>query len=233
LEIPLKRSLVFSHILLSVAPLLFFYLLNIAVVIAAPLQESKMVRIPAGILEHGKDKIPVDAFFIDRYEVTQEQYKKMTGDNPSFFKGGNRPVEKVTWAQADAYCRIVGKRLPTEWEWEHAARAGSASIYYWGDAMDGAYAWYKGNSNKQTHPVGEKKPNAFGLYDMSGNVWEWTASDHEHGGKVQRGGSWRNNAISQRSGHRILSNPIYRYHYVGFRCASSPLAQRANLLTTD
>jgi formylglycine-generating enzyme required for sulfatase activity len=222
LEIPLKRSLVFSYISLSIAPLLFFVLLNIAIAISAPAQESEMVRIPAGILEHDKDKIPVDVFFIDRYEVTQKQYKKITGENPSFFKGSNRPVEKVTWEQADVYCRMAGKRLPTEWEWGHAARGGSSSAYYWGDTMNGAYAWYKGNSNKQTHPVGEKKPNAFGLYDMSGNVWEWTASDHEHGGKVQRGGSWRNHAISQRSGRRILSNPTYRYHYVGFRCASSP-----------
>lgn len=182
-----------------------------------------MVRIPAGILKFYKDKKrnTVAAFYMDRYEVTQQQYEKRMGENLSFFKGARRPVENVNWHNANAYCRKVGKRLPTEWEWEHAARAGSASIYYWGNAMNDAYAWYKKNANKQTHPVGEKKPNAFGLYDMSGNVWEWTASDHEKGGKVQRGGSWRNNAISQRSGHRILSNPIYRYHYVGFRCASS------------
>jgi formylglycine-generating enzyme required for sulfatase activity len=182
-----------------------------------------MVRIPAGILvlDKGKKKISIDVFFIDRYEVTQEQYAKVIEENPSFFKGSNRPMENVNWHEANAYCLKVGKRLPTEWEWEYAARGGSAYAYYWGDAMDDAYAWYKGNSNKQTHPVGEKKPNAFGLYDMSGNVWEWMASDHELGGKVQRGGSWRNNAISERSSHRILSNPIYRYHYVGFRCVSS------------
>ena len=182
-----------------------------------------MVRIPAGTLALGKNnnKISINPFFIDQYEVTQEQYKKVMGENPSFFKGSNRPVEKVNWEQADTYCHKVGKRLPTEWEWEHAARAGTSSAYYWGDAMNDAYAWHKGNANKETHPVGTKKPNAFGLYDMSGNVWEWTASDHEKGGKVQRGGSWRNHGISQRSGHRILSNPIYRYHYVGFRCASS------------
>jgi formylglycine-generating enzyme required for sulfatase activity len=180
-----------------------------------------MVQIPAGTLVFAEEANQFDSFFMDRYEVTQKRYQQVIGENPSFFKGGNRPVEKVTWEQANAYCRKVSKRLPTEWEWEQAARAGSASVYYWGDTMNDDYAWHKGNSNKQTHPVGEKKPNAYGLYDMSGNVWEWTASDHENGGKVQRGGSWRNLAISQRSGHRILSNPIYRYHYVGFRCARS------------
>lgn len=220
----MKPHPVFSFVSPTLASLLFLYLSNIALAIAAPQQKSGMVRIPAGILtlEKNKKKIMIDDFFIDRYEVTQKQYTQVIGGNPSFFKGSTRPVEKVNWEQADTYCRKVGKRLPTEWEWEHAARAGSTSTYYWGDVMKDAYAWHKGNSNKQTHPVGTKKPNAFGLYDMSGNVWEWTASDHEHGGKVQRGGSWRNNAISQRSGHRILSNPIYRYHYVGFRCASSP-----------
>jgi len=222
----LQRSFVFPFISLSITLLLFVYPLDIAEAIPPPAEgsppaEGGMAPIPAGILERDKEKIPVDAFFIDRYEVTQEQYAKVIGENPSFFQGSNRPVENVNWHEANAYCHKVGKRLPTEWEWEHAARAGSTTRFYWGDAMDDAYAWYKGNSNKQTHPVGAKKPNAFGLYDMSGNVWEWMASDHEHGGKVQRGGSWRNNAISQRSGHRILSNPIYRYHYVGFRCASS------------
>jgi len=221
LETALKPLPVFSFVSPTLASLLFLYLSNIGLAIAAPQQKSEMVWIAAGILtiEKSKKRIAVDDFFIDRYEVTQKQYSKVIGENTSFFKGGNRPVEKVNWEQSNAYCRKVGKRLPTEWE--HAARAGSNSTYYWGDVMKDAYARHKGNSNKQTHPVGTKNPNAFGLYDMSGNVWEWTASDHEHGGKVQRSGSWRNNAISQHSGHRILSNPIYRYHYVGFRCARS------------
>lgn len=189
-----------------------------------PPQNAEMVAIPAGtvVWSRGKKEIAIAAFFIDRYEVTQQHYEKIMGENLAFFKGPKRPAENVNWHEADAYCRKVGKRLPTEWEWEHAARAGSTTRYYWGDTMDDAYAWYKKNTGKQTHPVGQKKPNAYGLYDTAGNVWEWTASDHENGGKVQRGGSWRNNAISQRPGHRILSNPLYRYHYVGFRCASSP-----------
>jgi len=223
-----KQSLAFSFISLTIAPLIFLVPLDIADAISPSAEESGVVQVPAGVLVIDKEKISIDPFYIDRFEVTQEQYKKITGENPSFFKGDNRPVEKVTWAQANVYCRKAGKRLPTEWEWKHAARAGTASTFYWGDAMDDAYAWHKGNASKQTHPVGEKKPNAFGLYDMSGNVWEWTASDHELGGKVQRGGSWRNNAVSQRSGHRILSSPIYRYHYVGFRCASSPEGERVD-----
>ena len=186
-------------------------------------RDSGMVRIPSGpgVRALTQRKVAVDAFSIDRFEVTQQEYQQVMGENPSFFKGARRPVEKVTWDQADAYCRKAGKRLPTEWEWELAARAGSDTTFYWGDALDraDAHAWHLKNSGKQSHPVGEKKPNAYGLYDMAGNVWEWTASDHENGGKVLRGGSWRNSVISLRSRHRILSNPIYRYHYVGFRCA--------------
>ena len=185
-----------------------------------------MVAIPAGTVVWSKKKkeIAIAAFFIDRYEVTQEQYEKTMGENLAFFKGPKLPVENVNWHEADAYCRKIGKRLPTEWEWEHAARAGSDTTFYWGNALDEANAngWHQKNSGKQSHPVGEKKPNAYGLYDMAGNVWEWTASDHENGGKVQRGGSWRNSVISMRTRHRILSNPLYRYHSVGFRCASSP-----------
>ncbi|NIY14966.1 MAG: SUMF1/EgtB/PvdO family nonheme iron enzyme [Nitrospinaceae bacterium] len=182
-----------------------------------------MAAVPEGsvVRASSKDAVPVDAFHMDKTEVTQEQYLKVMGENPSYFKGKNLPVEKVNWHEADAYCRKLGKRLPTEWEWELAARAGSDTTFYWGDSLQeaDAHGWHKKNASKKTHPVGEKQPNAFGLHDMAGNVWEWTASDHENGGKVQRGGSWRNSAFSMRSSHRILSNPIYRYHYVGFRCA--------------
>lgn len=204
--------------------MLFLFCLGPAPAWTEPL--SSMAAIPSGMLEtsFSKNPIPIAAFWIDRYEVTQQQYEKVMGNNPSFFKGSNRPVEKVNWDKADDFCHKVGKRLPTEWEWEHAARAGSDTTFYWGDLMEAADAngWHLKNSNKQSHPTGEKKPNGYGLYDMAGNVWEWTASDHENGGKVMRGGSWRNSVLSMRSHHRILSNPIYRYHYVGFRCASSP-----------
>ena len=181
------------------------------------------VIIPAGEFQAGKSGASItkttDAFYIHRTEVTQDEFERTMGWNRSFFLGSGRPVDNVKWYEADEYCRKIGMRLPTEWEWEKAARAGSTTVYYWGDAMDDRYGWHKGNSDKQTHPVGKLLPNAYGLFDMLGNVWEWTASDHEVSGKVVRGGSWRNSGISLGSGHRILSLPIHKFHYVGFRCA--------------
>ena len=123
------------------------------------------------------------AFCMDRHEVTQSQYRKVTGQNPSKFKkhGANCPVERVTWEEADSYCRRVGKRLPTDAEWIYAARAGRNAYFYWGDEVDGRYMWYLENSCIQedgaricrTHPVGGRQPNAHGLYDMFGNVAEF------------------------------------------------------------
>ncbi len=167
----------------------------------------------AGEKEHG--------FYMDQYEVTQAEYSKVMLTNPSYFQGTNRPAEKVTWNQAVAFCDKVGKRLPTEQEWERALRAGTTSPYYWGGNQPDRYAWHKGNADKQTHVVGQKEPNSWGLYDMAGNVWEWTLSDHELSGKVVRGGSWRNGVGSLKSSHRIYSLPIHKFHYVGFRCATS------------
>lgn len=160
-------------------------------------------------------------FYMDRYEVVQEKYFKVMGANPSYFQGANRPVEKVTWNQATAYCGKVGKRLPTEQEWERAIRSGTTSPYYWGQGNADLFAWHKGNADKQTHEVGKKQPNAWGLYDMAGNVWEWTQSNHERSGKVVRGGSWRNGKGSLKSSHRISSLLIHKFHYVGFRCVLS------------
>ena len=116
-----------------------------------------------------------------KYVVTQEQYEKVMGANPSHFKGAKNPVEKVSWDDAQDFCKKLsatsGKtvRLPTEAEWEYACRAGSTTAYCFGDSENGLaeYAWYSSNSDGKTHPVGEKKPNAWGLYDMHGNVWEW------------------------------------------------------------
>lgn len=189
------------------------------------LAAEEMILVPGGIVIAGPSdsthKLTLESYYIDKYEVTQEAYERVMGRNPSFFKGPLRPVEKVDWFEAVAYCKKVGKRLPTEWEWERAARAGTHSKFYWGEASPDDFGWHKGIAEKKTHPVGQKKPNALGLFDMMGNVWEWTVSDHEKGGKVQRGGSWRNGSDSMASTLRILSLPHYQYHYVGFRCARS------------
>ena len=191
--------------------------------------KDNMVLIPAGKLmvssKHGSKEISIDKFLMDRFEVTQESYEKIIGVDPSFFIDRRRPVEKVNWFEAVEYCLQTGKRLPNEWEWEWAARSGSTSKFYWGKRDPKLYGWFKKNSEKKTHPVGQKKPNSYGLFDMAGNVWEWTDSYRETtGGKVLRGGSWRNSMNSMRSSNWITSLPIHKFHYVGFRCASSDLS---------
>jgi len=111
-------------------------------------------------------------FWLGETPVTQAAYQRVTGSNPSSFEGDNLPVQHVGWDQARSYCHAVGGRLPTEAEWEYAARAGSTGARYGGLAE---ISWYAKNSGGKTHAVGQKKPNAFGLYDMLGNVWQWTA----------------------------------------------------------
>jgi formylglycine-generating enzyme required for sulfatase activity len=158
-----------------------------------------MVLIPAGGFvmgsppgegeddEHPQHKVYVDAFYMDKYEVTNAQYKKYcdaTGasyprlpefDDDYFLGKHDSPVIHVSWFDATRYAEWAGKRLPTEAEWEYACRAGSTTKYYFGDdeSQLGEYAWYEANSGDRPHPVGQKKPNAWGLYDMHGNVLEW------------------------------------------------------------
>ena len=166
----------------------------------------------------------ISEFYIDKYEVTQREYEQVMGKNPSHFKGCDTcPVESVTWNEANEYCGKVGKRLPTEWEWEKAAKAGTTTSYYWGESesMAGDYAWYGDNSGNKTHPVGQKKPNGYGLYDMAGNVYEWTNSDYDDSGKDKtlRGGSWDYFTNYVRPSFRNHRTPDIRYYNLGFRCS--------------
>ena len=159
-------------------------------------------------------------FYLGKYEVTQEQWEAVMGSNPSNFKGPKNPVEQVSWDDCQEFLDKLNAKaggqggkfvLPTEAQWEYACRAGSTGKFCFGDDEKqlGEYAWYDENSDSKTHPVGEKKPNAWGLYDMHGNVWEWCqdwygaygaeAVDDPSGpttgsGRVFRGGGWNNAA---------------------------------------
>ncbi len=177
--------------------------------------------------------IPEQDYYLGKYPVTQQQWEAVMGSNPSHFKGGRLPVEMVSWDDAQLFIQklnqLSGKkhyRLPTEEEWEYACRAGTTSEYYFGDdeSQLGEYAWYEGNAGRTTHPVGQKKPNEWGLYDMAGNVWEWTDSwyDSSRSFRVIRGGSWGCSAVGCRSANRYDFQPDVRYDYVGFRLVFVP-----------
>ncbi|GHV58266.1 hypothetical protein FACS189460_5780 [Deltaproteobacteria bacterium] len=165
-------------------------------------------------------------FYLSKYEVTQAQWEEVMGSNPSYFKGRDNPVENVSWEDVQEFIKRLNQmegtnkyRLPTEEEWEYAARAGSQTRYHFGDSERnlGEYAWYSGNSNDETHPVGQKKPNAWGLYDMAGNVWEWV----EDGGGVDRGGGWSIRAVDCRSASRFFNEHGFRDDDLGFRLTFS------------
>ena len=216
-----------------------------------------LVQIPAGTFTMGDDdETPhqvtlTKGFELGVYEVTQEQYEQVMGSNPSEFKGPQNPVEMVSWDEAVEFCRKLSAlpaeqsvgyvyRLPTEAEWEYACRAGTTSKYSFGDSESelGDYAWYRDNSGGTTHPVGQKKPNGFGLYDMHGNVWErcqdWYG-DYPKGSttdptgaasgsgseRVIRGGSWYFYSDEFRSADRNSLPPDLRGYGLGFRVLRS------------
>ena len=182
-------------------------------------------------------------FYMQTTEVTQGQWKAIMGSNPSYFKecGDDCPVDRVSWRDAQDFIWKLNHRegasryrLPTEAEWEYAARAGSTTRFSFGDSdadLD-QHGWYRSNSGSKTHPVGRKKPNAWGLYDMHGNVWEWCQDlyrDYPSGSvtdptgptsssyRVLRGGSWRSGLRSLRSANRNGAYRVRGGYSIGFR----------------
>ena len=212
-------------------------------------------RFDMGALPNDKDadsdetprhQVTLSSFYISKYEVTQELWQAVMGSNPSYCKGDlQRPVELVSWNECQTFIRklnaLTGEqfRLPTEAEWEYAARGGQKSLgYLYSGSNDiGSVAWYddnSNNSNKTTHPVGQKQPNELGLYDMSGNVYEWcqdwkgsysssaqtnptgpaSASD-----RVNRGGGWFSSARNCRASRRSSNSPDGSFDDLGLRLA--------------
>jgi len=230
-----------------------------------------MVKVTGGTFRMGSNEnsdekpvhnVTVDSFWMGKFEVTQKEWQRVMGTNPSNFKGETLPVEDVTWFDAARFCNRLseqegfdpvytingtqvtcdfaknGYRLPTEAEWEYAARGGNQSrgYLYSGSNNVDSVAWHYQNSGGQTHPVGTKQPNELGLYDMSGNVhewcWDWYGSNYyaqsplknprgpsSGASRVERGGSWDYYAEYIRVAYRRSGNPSYSYGLIGFRLA--------------
>lgn len=205
---------------------------------------SFLMGTPGDIVHEIPHKVTLTRpFWIGKYPVTQRQWLRVMGQNPSHFRGEEleAPVEQVSWDDAQAFCSEVSRvesiqfRLPSEAEWEYACRAGSAGSFcfdspYVGELLD--YAWYSANSHDTTHPVGQKKPNGWGIYDMHGNVWEWCqdwfgdysadavtdpSGPPEGSRRVRRGGGWRRSAEFCSSSSRNASFPGIRLITMGFR----------------
>ena len=245
-------------------------------------EEKKVIFVQAGTFQMGSNdgdsdekpvhKVTISDFYIGKYEVTQKEWEEVMGGNPSYFKGDNLPVEKVSWYDAVEFCNkksrkegltpcysgsgknitcnfnANGYRLPTEAEWEYAARGGHLAngsnlrnggyTYSGSDNIDDV-AWYSDNSGRKTHPVGQKQPNELGLYDMSGNVWEWcwdwydddyysSSSGNNPKGpsmgsfRVLRGGSWEDYDCYCRVANRFNFHPDFGDDSYGFRFVRTP-----------
>lgn len=215
-----------------------------------------MVFVKGGIFEMGSidvdseedeqplTQIVVKDFYIGKYEITQKEWSAVMKKNPSYFKGKNRPVECVSWYDVQKFIENLnaktGKhyRLPTEAEWEYAARGGNKSkgYKYSGSNNPNEVAWYRRNSYNKTQPIGSKEPNELGIYDMSGNVYEWcydwynsnytsslenNSEEVSYSERVFRGGSWYKNTSFSRVTNRGSTAPKNYSSYIGFRLVLS------------
>ena len=176
--------------------------------------------------EKPEHEVCLDDFYMDKYEVTQARWEELMGFNPSKFVGVNLPVEQVNFLDVQKFIKKskgTCRRLPTEAEWEYAARGGATTRYFWGNMVHEDYTWYEDNSAETTHSVGGKAPNQYGLYDMMGNVWEWVNDWYEPyykmrsknnppgpktgESKVVRGGSFDSSAGALRITNRVWLHP--------------------------
>ena len=203
---------------------------------------APMALVPGGEFLYGEGenqrRLTLPSFYMDKYEVTTKQYlafRQTTGRKERFkvneliqASAGDRPIIGVDWQDAEDYCRHYGKRLPTEEEWEKAARSTDGRIYPWGNAeptqalasydWDGKQRWQGYDS---LSPVGayDAGKSPYGIYDLAGSVTEWTSSEYDAETKVVRGGSWLSHPSALRAAHRRGVLPTYRLNALGFRCA--------------
>ena len=244
----------------------FWGLMVLSPVLRAQTGFPVMVRVEGGTFPMGANggihEVTLSTFFLAETEVTQALWKEVMGNNPSRFAGNDRPVDSVSWLDAVAFCNALsekaglspayeiagntvtwrreagGYRLPTESEWEYAARGGingvSGQAPYAGGETPENIGWYDANSGKSSHPVKGKAPNGLGLYDMSGNLWEWCwdyygeypreavtdpAGPAESARRVLRGGAWFTPANLIRVTNRYWNSPGFKANSVGFRLA--------------
>lgn len=221
-----------------------------------PITGMEFLSVPGGCFQMGDNtgdadekpahQVCLDDYYIGKYEVTQGQWQQLMGTSPSFFSscGKNCPVESINWDEAQDFISKLNRlndrtfRLLTEAEWEYACRSGGKEERYCGGDDVNAVAWFDKNSQSQPHPVGGKQPNGLGIYDMSGNVWEWVTDHYQKNyysnappnnpegpatglKRVMRGGSWYNDPRNVRARIRGGDEPDHRSINLGFRVACS------------